>query len=303
MKDLNFTDLEKENQVLRERCQSQEMMLDMTSAYLTDIQEELEDSKAKLASAYQHMKDSIKYAERIQKALLMSYEHFREIFPKSFVFYSAKDILSGDFYWVHQEGAIKYVAAIDCTGHGVPGAMLTVLVNSLLVQIVKENKLSNPAEILRELDRLVDYHLSDETHQVEIKDGLDMSMCVFNTEEDTFSFAGAHLPLYLIRDGELKRFKGARYSLGDNSERKSLIESKVIDIKKGDIIYLFSDGYIDQFGGAEDTKFMSKNFKELILKNHKLSMEKQKKELVAGFHAWKGERQQTDDVLIIGINY
>ncbi|MGB0521726.1 MAG: PP2C family protein-serine/threonine phosphatase [Flammeovirgaceae bacterium] len=300
---IELTDIEKENKILKEKCESQQMMLDMTSAYMTQIREELEDSKAKLSEAYKHMKDGIKYAERIQKSLLMSYEHVNEIFPNAFIYYKAKDILSGDFYWFYQDGPIKYVAAIDCTGHGVPGAMLTVLVNSLLVQIVKERKLRNPQGILAELDRLVDYHLSDETHQVEVKDGLDIAFCVFDTDQDILYFSGAHLPVYIIRNGELVEYKGARYSLGDNSERKKVLNTQEIHLKQGDCIYLFSDGYVDQFGGAKNQKFMKKNFRKLLLKHHDLPMAQQKKQLIENITSWKGGLKQTDDILIIGINY
>jgi len=303
MTELSYSEIEKENKILKERCESQQMMLDMTSSYMKEVQQELESSKAKLSNAYQQMKDSINYAERIQKALLMSYDYFREIFPASFVYYVPKDILSGDFYWVYQEGTTKYVAAIDCTGHGVPGAMLTVLVNSLLVQIVKEQKVSDPQQILLELDRLVDTHLSDETHRAEVKDGLDMALCVFHTNEKKLYYAGAHLPIYLIRQNELMVYKGARYSLGDHSERNTLLHNQAIEIEEGDRIYLFSDGYIDQFGGENDTKFKSKHFKEFLLQHHQLPMQEQKIRLKENFIAWKGNRKQTDDVLVIGINY
>jgi len=295
--------IQEELAILKEKCASQQMMLEMTSSYMQNILEELEESKRQLEDTNKQMVDSIKYAERIQKALLTSDEYIKKLFPNSFVMYKAKDILSGDFFWFHQENHLTYVAAIDCTGHGVPGAMLTVLVNSLLVQIVKEKKHTSPKEILLILDKLVDIHLSDETHRTEVRDGLDIALCVFDTHQHLITFAGAHRPLYLIRDEELLIYKGARYSLGDNSEQCVKLVEITLPVLPNDRIYLFSDGYSDQFGGEKNMKLMRKNFKKLLLKNHQKPMQEQKELLVHHFTSWMGDLKQTDDILVIGINY
>lgn len=299
----NETIIKDELSILREKFESQQMMLEMTNAYMQSIQKELEDSKRQLEETNKHMVDSITYAERIQKSLLTSNEYISKLFPDCFVLHRAKDILSGDFFWFHQENQLTYVAAIDCTGHGVPGAMLTVLVNSLLVQIVKEKKYTSPKEILLNLDKLVDHHLSDATHQTKIRDGLDIALCVFDMEKDQITFAGAHQPLYIIRDEELIVHKGARYSLGDNSEYRNKLKEEVIPVQSNDAIYLFSDGYADQFGGEKKSKFMRKNFKALLFKHHKKPMREQKELMLRDFLAWKGDLKQTDDILVIGINY
>ena len=279
---------------LEEQHEATQDMMQMTADYLHSTQN-------KLQRANRHMSDSIQYAQRIQRAMLDSPAQVNQVFPKNFVLYEPKDVLSGDLYWFRRLMGLNYVAVVDCTGHGVPAAMLTVLALSLLNQVVISFGVTDPAEILGQLDVLLSQYTRDPMKQNQVKDGLDIVLCCHDAEQGELVVAGAHRPLYLIRDGELHQIKGARYSLGANDERSNLLKSQTIEVEKGDRLYLFSDGFPDQFGGAENRKYMVGKFKKLLLEVSDLPMEEQNRKLKTVFQEWRGEQTQTDDVLVVGV--
>ena len=254
---------------------------------------------------------SINYASRIQKAILGNEDSISSNFKDSFIFLKPRDIVSGDFYWyteVKKSGVTKkmerqtvyykVIVAADCTGHGIPGGFMTVLGNTLLDEIINENKLTNVSRILSVLDRKLLMKL--QPHGV--NDGMDMAILIFDQDNNQVSFAGAQNPLILIRNGEIIQIKGSKFPIGSSQYRvKKKFESHVIDCQPGDCYYIFSDGFQDQFGGDDDKKYLKKRFREFLFSIHHFPMEEQKKLLLNELKSWQGEQSQTDDVLVIGV--
>jgi len=248
--------------------------------------------------------DSINYARRIQFALLPTVQQFSSILPESFILYKPKDIVSGDFYWITENPRKIYVAAIDCTGHGVPGAFMSIIGYELFRNITGVQGEPNPARILDNLnDNYVDI-FSDGEH-VYLKDGMDVAMCVFDKEENSLEFSGACNPLYLIRDETIIEIKADRSSIGADiiqvpTENRKFRSHKLL-LRGNDILYLFSDGYADQFGGPEGKKFKYRRFRHLLLTIHQLPMHTQRSILEASIEEWRRGMDQVDDILVIGI--
>ncbi len=265
------------------------------------INEELEKQRQRLTAQNKNIQDSISYAKYIQQALLPSQYLIKKLFPESFVLYLNKDIVSGDFYWVTQRGHKTFIAAVDCTGHGVPGAFMSIVGFNLLKSIVIERGVEDPAEILNQLNyETIDTFKSSGTNR-QIQDGMDMSLCVIEHNKNTLVFSGAVNPLCLIRNNEVSLFKGNRFSIGSFKENDSQkFDSHTIPFLPGDNFYMYSDGYIDQFGGSKGKKFKHQRFLHLLLSISHLSMTHQKNELKDNFNRWKGSEEQIDDVLVIG---
>lgn len=245
---------------------------------------------------------SINYASRIQKALLPDIREVKGFTANNiFILLLPKDIVSGDFYWFTRINEKIIISAVDCTGHGVPGALMSMLGVSFLEDIVNNREITDSALILDALSKEVRRALHQKGEIQDSKDGMDISLCVIDNKKKTIQYSGAHNNLYLIRDNDLIEYKADRLPIGyyDDAEKKF---SKVeIDTSPGDIIYLFSDGYADQFGGSDNKKFKYSTLKELILKIHSLPFKDQKAKLEKEFYAWKGKNTQVDDVLIIGM--
>jgi len=262
----------------------------------------LEHQKEELDIQNTSMTDSINYAKHIQEAMLPSEYLFKKLLPNSFVLYMTKDIVSGDFYWITQKTVKTFIAAVDCTGHGVPGAFMSIIGFDLLKNIVKERGVEDPAEILNQLNYGVsDTFRKNNTDEHKVKDGMDMALCVIDHSKHTIEFSGAMNPLCLIRDGAISIIKGNRFSIGSfNDEETNKFEKHIFKYKTGDIIYLFSDGYPDQFGGPLGKKFKHKRFFHMLLNISHLPIDQQYKELKENFLNWKGQVEQVDDVLVIG---
>jgi serine phosphatase RsbU (regulator of sigma subunit) len=243
------------------------------------------------------------YAKRIQHALLPSDDNFRALLPDSFVFFKPKDIVSGDFYWINEHGDKIYVAAVDCTGHGVPGAFMSIIGFELFRKITTSEQGSNPAMILDTLNENFGDIFSD-GEQVYLNDGMDLSLCIIDLKEKSLDYSGAFNPLYLVRNETIIEVKADRFSVGADvhfSTERKLFKSHKIFLQKDDIIYMFSDGYADQFGGPEGKKFKYRRFRHLLLTIHKMPMEQQKAILETSLEEWKGNVDQIDDILVIGI--
>jgi len=254
--------------------------------------------------------DSINYAQKIQEAILPSDEDIHKHLPDSFVLFKPKDIVSGDFYWFSERDGKAILTAADCTGHGVPGAFMSMIGNSLLNEIVNEQGLTQPAKIIQQLKMAVIKSLKQTGEAGTQKDGMDIAMVAFDIANMKLEFAGAYNPLFRIRDNELEETRSDRMPIGVYSDDGGKIFTNYpMDMKKGDMYYFFTDGFVDQFGGPKGKKFMNKRFKELLMEIHKDPMEDQNQRLDKEIEDWKahkeastgGAYEQMDDILVIGV--
>lgn len=263
------------------------------------------------------IRDSINYAQRIQKAILSDVNEIKEKLPESFILFKPKDIVSGDFYWFSQKGGITFIAAADCTGHGVPGAFMSMIANSFLNEVVNEQNILQPDLILNELRVKIIKALRQTGESMENKDGLDICFCAL--QGNRLSYSGANNPLWIVRKieevseyDETDAVKDENYKLVEVPPDKQPIGTqpnarpftvKTMELKKGDTVYLFTDGFADQFGGPKKKKFKYKNFAELLISIHEKSMEQQKTTLNYTIEKWMGDLEQIDDILVVGLKY
>jgi serine phosphatase RsbU (regulator of sigma subunit)/Tfp pilus assembly protein PilF len=246
--------------------------------------------------------DSIYYAQRIQNAILPSVDYQNKLIPGSFTFFKPKDIVSGDFYWMEQWGNKKIIAIVDCTGHGVPGAFMTFVAYSLLNEAVLEHGIDNPSAILNEMRRNLNKMLRQKNESEIIRDGMDISICVFDFSKKIVEYAGAYNPLWLIRDNELREIKADKQPVGIFTDSQpASFTNHVIEMKKDDVFYLFTDGFADQFGGDKGKKFKYKTLKQLLISIHDNEPAVQKKMLNDAFENWRGKLEQVDDVCVFGV--
>ena len=264
----------------------------------------IEQKSNELAQKNKEITDSIKYAERIQKAIFPDDDLIKSYLPDSFVLFKPKDIVSGDFYWF-QPSLLKnnmfYIAAVDCTGHGVPGAFMSIVGNNLLTEAVKILGKINPSEILDELNKNLTIYLHQKNDSINIKDGMDISLCAIDKTTNTLSFAGAYNHLYMIRNKELYIFNADKKAIGTWTDESSVkYNQHTISLQKGDVFYIFSDGYADQFGGPKGKKFKASQLRDVLLNIYEQDFEKQKQMLNQKFESWRGNLEQVDDVLVIG---
>ena len=266
---------------------------------------EIESQKEMLYQKNEEVNDSLYYAKKIQSAIMPPEQYFQEILNDVFILFKPRDIVSGDFYWIKQVNQYVILAAADCTGHGVPGAFMSMLGMTYLNEIVHRREITNANEVLNELRKQITNSLRQHGEPHEAKDGIDMALCVIDEKNKVLQYCGANRPLYLIRNENgtpaLKEFKSDPMPLGYYQGKFKAFTNKDIQLEFGDIIYLFSDGFIDQKGGKEGKKFLSKNFKELLLEIHEEPMQDQQTILDAMFSDWKGNNSQVDDVLVIGV--
>ncbi len=258
--------------------------------------------KEELTLKNKSITDSINYAKRIQTAMLPPYKLFKSIFPSSFILFMPKDIVSGDFYWVNKVVDRIFVAAVDCTGHGVPGAFMSIIGFELFRKITNIEGLSRPSDILNRLNE--DFHeIFKDVENVVLRDGMDVAFCSIDKKDMILEFAGAFNPLYLIRDNKIMEVKGDRFAIGldETNFKDQTFKNHIFPIQKDDIIYLFSDGFSDQFGGPDGKKYKYRRFRHLLLNLHQLPMEKQHEILENNVMEWRGDQEQVDDILVIGI--
>jgi len=281
---------------------------------------ELQEKQKILAEAYRELEtknnditDSIRYAKRIQQAILPHETDINIFFPQSFVFFKPKAIVSGDFFWIQQfpdsshkienhKDSYVFVALADCTGHGVPGAILSIVGSNLLNRAIKDSLLYDTKGILKEVDLQMLTWLN-QTATSNIKDGMEMALLRFNSDSSEVQFSGARRPLILIREEHIVEYMGVKASIGHDDFKPHDFEydSTLIKLQKGDTLYLFSDGYHDQFGGSNERKYSYKYFKELLLEIHLYPIENQLKILSNHLEEWMIGLEQIDDILIIGI--
>jgi len=265
---------------------------------------EVEKQRRELAIKNKNITSSIQYAKKIQEALLPSDLMFKKFLPDSFILFKPKDIVSGDFYWITERNNKIFVSAVDCTGHGVPGAFMSLIGFKILENIIIVQSIEKPSEILNILSMGIENTFHRDEEDSLLKDGMDLAFCAFDRNKKQLEYAGAFNPLYLIRDNKLIETRADRFSVGLRHElnKQNKYTNHSVSIKKGDMIYLFSDGYPDQFGGPNGKKFMYRRFRHMLLTIHKLPLQEQKDFLEKNIETWKGDKyDQVDDILVIGI--
>lgn len=300
--------------ILRNLASYTAIAIDNAQVYstLSEQQKLLEAQAEQLQTANQEIGDknkaimsSINYAKRMQQTILPNKKNIEQYLPESFVLYMPRDVVSGDFYFFsvvkEKDKELIILAAVDCTGHGVPGAFTSMLGNSILDNIVNQRKITDPGEILNQLHQGISYIFKQQ--ESNNKDGMDMSICTIDLTARKLYFAGAKNPLVYIQDNEMTYVKGTRFSIGGGTLRvQPTFQTHTIDIKKPTTFYIYSDGYQDQFGGANNRKLFSRNFRNILFDLHQEEMEYQREELVSHFVEWThyGEHKQIDDILVIG---
>ncbi len=258
------------------------------------------EAEDKIQEQFSEIQDSINYAKRIQSAILPSDRIVKESLADSFILYKPKDIVAGDFYWLEKSSDQVLIAACDCTGHGVPGAMVSVICNNALNRSVREFGLKEPGKILDKTREIV---ISEfEKSEDEVKDGMDISLCSLSLSALTLYWSGANNPLWILRKDstEIEEIKADKQPIGKYAAAKSFTTHQK-NLEKGDLIYLITDGYQDQFGGDKGKKFKAAELKNLLVSISKETMESQKKKIDEAFETWRGKLEQIDDVCIIGI--
>ncbi|HWY38254.1 MAG TPA: SpoIIE family protein phosphatase, partial [Bacteroidia bacterium] len=295
-------------QQLRHRQEELEKTVTERTAEVVQQKELVEEKQKEIV-------DSINYAKRIQLSILPPQDEMKEVLKDFFVLYKPKDIVSGDFYWmaaVHptvndQQPAenspkLAVVAAVDCTGHGVPGALMSIISNTLMNQTTKNPHINSPAEALNFLNQELPKNLKAQNKGEIIRDGMDLTMCAFDFENYSIEFAGANNSLYVFSSGQLSELKADKQAIsGSTDEEKRPYTNHKKQLQKGDVVYLFTDGYADQFGGPKGKKFKHKQLEQILTEIAHLPMEEQKQILNKRFEDWRGTLEQVDDVTVIGV--
>ncbi len=263
-------------------------------------EKKLLESNKLLTEQNKNVTDSIYYAQRIQQSFLQSEDQLKKIFSESFLLYKPKDIVSGDYYWFYETELYKFIAVVDCTGHGVPGAMMSMVANSLFKEVFVNRKLQDTSEILYALDEELAKSIN-KNDDANFNDGMDVSLIRINKQTLELSFSGAFRSVVIVRDNEISELKGSRYPIGFYSGVQKNFETITHSLQPNDCLYLFSDGFIDQFGGEQNKKLNKTNFKELLQTINDMPMNEQDSFLEYAFNNWKQDTIQTDDVLVVGV--
>ena len=307
-----FIDKRKSNKKLKElneELKTKNSEIEKQRDALEDKNTKIEEQRDALEDKNLKITDSIRYASRIQKAILPSKKAILNSFVDAFIFHKPRDIVSGDFYWFAEHDDYKFIAVVDCTGHSVPGAFMSMIGNTLLNEIINEKKIYNPSLVLKKLDHGISDTLNKESehseHDEAPDDGMDMTLCRFDKKNEELIFAAANHQVITFENNEPVYISGEYYSIGGHlkDRNKTLFKNHLVPIKKESIFYLFSDGYPDQFGGKDGKKFMKKRFTNLLKEVHSLPLKEQKNIIEKRLKEWQGNLRQVDDILIIGIKF
>ncbi|MGZ6540052.1 MAG: tetratricopeptide repeat protein, partial [Bacteroidia bacterium] len=289
-------------QKANDRLQNAFQEIEEKNEKLIEVYNVLEQNRDEIVTKNKEITDSIKYAKRLQEAILPTNDFISGLFPQSFVLYKPKDIVSGDFYWFERWGDKKLFAAVDCTGHGVPGAFMSIVGFNQLNQAVNESGLSRPNLILNALNKGITKALKQTLEGSTVKDGMDIALCAFDQTKNILEYSGAYNSLWYIRNNSLTEIKADKKPIGVFlGEELKPFTNHEIQLEKGDTVYIFTDGFADQFGGPKGKKFKYKPLQQLLLDNQHLSMQEQRDLLDFTIEKWKGTLEQVDDILIIGI--
>jgi len=275
-----------------------------TRKHLTEIKSaynEIDIQRSELQLRNKDLTDSLNYACRIQAALLPAEHHIRKIFNDYFIFYRPKHIVSGDFYWFSERDNKYFIAAADCTGHGVPGALMSMIGLELIQKIINEMGVDDSDQLLLTMNKeLESAFFKEESGKALIRDGIEMSICIIDKITKEMAFSGAFLPVYIVRDDKLIEIKGDKKNVVQSFAMVSFNRS-TFRLREGDILYLFSDGYADQFGGPENKKFMYRRLRHLLLTISKYPLLDQERILDETITSWMDGHDQIDDMMILGV--
>ncbi len=264
------------------------------------MEEEIQVQKGEIEQKNKDITDSINYARRIQSAILPHQEDLKVNCPQSFVLFRPKDIVSGDFYWFTKRGEWLLVAAADCTGHGVPGALMSMIGSNILNEIIKDKSVTIPSQVLDHLDKKVLETLK-RSGEDEVKDGMDIAFCALDLQNKRLEYAGANRPVVVIRNQKAVEYKSDKLSIGGHYQVEKKFTDSFVQLEEGDTLYLFTDGYADQFGGPSGKKFKYKNLLTLLQSIQHNNMTEQRVLLEQAIENWKGSNEQVDDILVIGL--
>jgi serine phosphatase RsbU (regulator of sigma subunit) len=276
-------------------------LMERTNRLLSLQKEEIARQKEIVELKNKEVTDSIHYAQKILHAILPSPEDVQKTIGASFVLFEPKDIVSGDFYWVSEQEDFVFFTVADCTGHGVPGSFMSMLGHSLLNEIVNEKKIFEPGDILDMLRMKIILDLKQKGLSGENKDGMDMCLCRYHKKSNTLTYAAANNSLYVLRNKVLTEYKGDKQPVGISSGPSVQFTQHSIPLEKGDLLYLFTDGYPDQFGGLKGKKIKYKQLEDLLIEFSVLPVNDQKTEIWKHLLQWKGNLEQVDDICMLGI--
>jgi len=291
---------------LKKRDEEYQRQVNERTREISEQKDKIQEQSEQRKELLENITASIKYARRLQENILPSERRLKSLLGESVVFFKPKDIVSGDFYFVNEYNGKVVFAAVDCTGHGVPGAFMSLVGHNALNSAIRLNPDLNPADILRDLNRLSSKALNaNENQESAMRDGMDLALCVLDRENGTLEYAGAHNPLYLIRDENIDVYKADKISIGSIEAMNEEFTRYKINLKKGDMIYIFSDGYVDQFGGKLGRKFMYGPFRNLLLSMSTQKSELQYEVLENTLKEWQNTgdlyQEQVDDILVMGV--
>lgn len=290
---------------MRDELGQRERVLEMKVAERTEEvvrqKEEVERQSRKVVELYKNVTDSIRYAKRLQESILPPDRRIKELLRDAFVYFRPKDIVSGDFYWMERVGDRVLFAAVDCTGHGVPGAFMSLVGHNGLNQAAKEGLGTRPSEVLKNLNRIAFEALHKDREQHLVRDGMDMALCSYDPVARILDYAGANSPLYVVRHGELFTFAPNKTAIGSFDLNGATLTEHRIELRPNDMVYVFSDGYADQFGGPKGKKFLYRRFRELLVEISSQPTDRQRMLLHDAFNAWRGAHEQVDDILVMGV--
>lgn len=282
--------------------QNKKLFTDLEEANRT-LEKKVIERTEKIESQRKELTDSIQYASRIQSALLPQKEELDKHLPSYFILNKPRNIVSGDYYWLAHKDNKVVVAVADCTGHGIPGAFMSILGLAHLNEILNQSAILKADEILNQLRSKVIKSLHQTGKYDEARDGMEIALCVVDFNQQKLQYSGAFRPLYLVRDNDLTELKGDSMPIGIYHEDEIPFNYKVLNFNEKDIIYMFSDGYVDQLGGPDRKTFKSKKFKQLLIETHQKSMDLQKEILENEFEAWRSDYEQIDDIMVMGIRF
>jgi len=262
---------------------------------------ELRRQKEIVEEQNEHITEGIEYARNIQMAVLPSEQEMSRAFSENFILYRPKETVGGDFYWVYSSGDVSWAAAVDCTGHGVSGAFMSMIGTELLNQIIIEKKTDDPAKVLEEMDKGIKLAFAKSAKEFESDQGMDAALIRLDSKKNTIDFAGAQRPLFCHLNGEMTELEGDRLSISCADGLEKNFRKHSMKAEKGSVLYLFSDGIADQFGGAKGKKFMVRRLRQHLLTNGARGMEEQHTLLANAIDDWKRDEGQIDDVMLMGI--
>ena len=293
--------LKEERELLEEKVKERNQEVLEKNKELESVNLEMVSVNKEIEQKNNDLNSSIRYALTIQKASFPSLQDLYEELPNSFIYHLPRDIVSGDFYWYRKTNNKFVIACADCTGHGVPGALTSMIGIALLNEIVGGNKITDPSEVLKLLDQGI--LKAFENSESETNDGMDISLITIDTRAKTIEYSGAYRPLIMIRNNELFEYKATKMSIGFKDIEDKLFEKTTLTYEENDCLFMYSDGYPDQFGGPNNKKFKSKTLKEMLIEGSSKNMNSQKEIISQRFNEWMGKSEQVDDILIMGIKF